>query len=258
MLPEYNRVHPPLSAQRRQPSPDNEDQEGNPQQQQSALSTSPLEEVIKIAKERKVEFMRQRLDNEGFKVYVEIFLKSTVRKRDWRLNHLRKNVRQFVTIADESLALIILENNIEEWIYEAEEKKRAATERSTTTMRNENEGGSGEEEYGSTAGNGDTVGMQRSSNNKKRKKTRSLYTHGGINPDGTKKGWTVEGIRRYNQIMRKTKVYRLDSRYTGMEDELREMWKRQCKKDMPDQHRGTPAQDGDEDIEEPLTEFDIE
>ncbi len=229
-----------------------------------------LDQIIKIAKEKNVDTMRQRLDTaDAFRLYAEIFLKNTVRKRDWRLKHIRQNLRGFVTVADESLALIILENNVIEWIHEATEgAEYIMTPPPLPAVLNVEQLEEGDMEESSLEGaasrssSGDTSNPRRMMTNKrkkKRKKTRTLYTHGGINPDGTKKGWTIEGIKRYNVIMRKTKGYRLDERYTGMEEEVKNRWRDENRKLITSLNERVQEGNGEDEEaeEEPLTEFDM-
>ena len=227
-----------------------------------------LDQIIKIAEEKNVDTMRQRLDTaDAFRLYAEIFLKNTIRKRDWRLKHTRQNLRGFVTVADESLALIILENNVIEWIHEATEGAEYIMTPPPPAVVNVEQQEKGYTEESSLDGAASRSSSDTSNprtrtttnkRNKKRKKTRTLYTHGGINADGTKKGWTIEGIKRYNVIMRKTKGYRLDERYTGMEEEVKNRWRDENRKLITSLNERVQEGNGeDEEAEEPLTEFDM-
>ena len=68
--------------------------------------SEPLKEIITVAQEKKVDTMRQRLNNDAFQLYAELFLKNVIRKRDWRLKkpsakdfkkknkHARRNWKQ--------------------------------------------------------------------------------------------------------------------------------------------------------------------
>ena len=222
-----------------------------------------LKDIIAIAEEKNVDTMRQRLDTDAFQLYAEIFLKNTVQKRDWRLKHIRQNLRGFVTVADESLALIILENNVMEWIHEATEGPEYMPSPPAVIDVPPTQGREMEESSldGASRSSGGTNQSRTTSSankrRKKRKKTRTLYTHGGINPDGTKKGWTIEGIKRYNVIMRKTKDYRLDERYTGMEEEVRKRWRDENRKMITSQTGNAEETNDESEAEEPLTEFDM-
>ena len=231
-------------------------------------SSEPLKEIIAVAQEKKVDTMRQRLNNDAFQLYAELFLKNVVRKRDWRLKHVRQNLSSFVTVADESLTLLILENNVEEWIHEATEGPEYMPETPPAIIHarapqngeideSSLEGASARSSTSNSQSNNSRMTMHsKSKGRKRRKKTRTLYTHGGINPDGTKRGWTAEGIKRYNAIMRKTKEFRQDRRYVGMEEEVRKRWREKCKQTLTSPNRST-EEGNDEVTEEPLTEFDM-
>ena len=215
--------------------------------------------------------MRQRLSTDAFELYGELFLQNVIRKRDWRLKHIRQNLSSFVTVADESLTLLILENNIEEWIHEATEGPEYVTEPPTVVHAREPNGEIDESSLegastrstmsNSQQSNASRITSRRTSSSskssrKRRKKTRTLYTHGGINPDGTKKGWTAEGIKRYNTIMRRTNEFRQDERYAGMEEEVRNRWRDRSKRTLTSPTRRAEGRN-DEVTEEPLTEFDM-
>jgi hypothetical protein len=229
--------------------------------------SEPLKEIITVAQEKKVDTMRQRLNDDAFQLYAELFLKNVIRKRDWRLKHIRQNLSSFVTVADESLTLLILENNMEEWIHEATEGPEYMADPPPAIIhaRAQNGGEIDESSLENASARSSTSNQSNNSRRtmnsnskgrKRRKKTRTLYTHGGINPDGTKRGWTAEGIKRYNAIMRKTKEFRLDRRYIGMEEEVRKRWRDKSKQMLTSPTRSTEEMN-DEEQEEPLTEFDM-
>ena len=216
----------------------------------------PLQDLIQVAEEMKVDMLRQTVDTDTFQMFAEIFLKNIVPKRSWRLKHRRENIRYFVTAADESLALLILENNIYEWM------DSAFTQANSSVLEKEHtaDNGDGHNEQRTGMGSGRGEDEQRAmvggEPQKKKRKKKTLYTHGGMNSDGTKKGWSAQGIRRYNEIMRKVMGFRADNRYTAVEDELQKRWKESGK----DTHYIVQIQeaDEDEDVEEALTEFDFE
>ena len=214
----------------------------------------PLQDIINVAEEMNIDKFRQIVDNDAFHIFAEMFLQNIVRKRDWRFKHQRENLRNFVTIADESLALLILENNISEWIDDVQLKNSVEN-----ANQNPNKGGNREnmpplegleEHQGSTS----TI---EEPTKKGQKRKRTLYTHGGSNDDGTKKGWSIVGIKRYNTIMRNVKSFRGDPRYTSVEDELRKMWKEKGKSGSEMARSYDDSVDAEE-VEEALTEFDFE
>ena len=201
-----------------------------------------LQDLIQVAEEMKVHELRQRIDTDAFQMFAEMFLRSIVRRRDWRLKHRRENLRNFVTVADESLALLTLENNITEWIDCATENR---TEHQTR----------GEGTVDAQQNDQDDLVQKKK---KQKKDPKTIYTHGGINSDGTKKGWSVQGIKRYNEIMRKVVGFRSDIRYTGVEEELRKRWKVSGKKVNDEQTKRRNQEDVEEEVEEALTGFDFE
>ena len=118
--------------------------------------------VLRRAIDKKVEFFRtDSATYEEFKVLAELCLSSVISSASWKANFSRVKLSNLLTVADEALALIVLENNVEEWIAQVE-------------------------------------GKEQEKPSKKRKLTR--YTGKGRKIDGTKKGWSMEGKRRYNLI----------------------------------------------------------
>ena len=115
--------------------------------------------LLQRAKDSKTEFVRTDGTYQEFKTFAELCISCVVRNDSWKLNFSRVNLNKFVTIEDECLAMLILENNAEEWIEQVEN----------------------------------------SEGNKPAKKRRlTKYTGKGRKVDGTKKGWTLEGKRRFN------------------------------------------------------------
>ena len=157
--------------------------------------------VINIASERNMEELREKVDTDGLQFFAEVCLKNVVKKRDWRLNHRKEIFRKFVTVADEALAMLVLENNVEIWFELAQ--------RESSDLKKGSDNGKDDETSRST------------------EETRSVtaYTNGGANTDGTKRGWSRDGIKRYNELYRKIKNIREKGECENMEEELRVRWR---------------------------------
>lgn len=72
------------------------------------------------------------------------------------------------------------------------------------------------------------------------------------------KGWSVVGIKRYNEIMRTVAGFRADQRYTAVEEEVQKRWKKvgkDVKGEMVILVDG--ENENEEEVEEALTEFDL-
>lgn len=189
--------------------------------------------VINIASERNMEDLREKIDGDGLQFFAEVCLKNVVKKRDWRLKHRKEIFRKFVTNADEALAMLVLENNVEIWFDLAN--------RDSLDVK----------------GDGRDNNVKDDNNSKSTEETRSItaYMTGGAKSDGTKRGWSKDGIKRYNELYRKVKSIHEKGEYEKMEEELRVRW------------RNTQIGDADveiveiedaESFEEALNDFDYE
>lgn len=189
-----------------------------------------VEEILNLAKTKKVEELREVVDNDGFQFFAEVCLKSVVKRREWRQNHRRRNLSEFVTKADESLALLVLENNIYGWMDKAEGKVNMMSDVEVE---------------------GDAQAS------KKRVRLRTEYTDGGKSK-GIKKGWSGEGIKRYNKIMTRVGILRNDvDRVKSLEDEVRSRWRAKGITDTKGRDNNDDERSMDEEVEEALTEFDF-
>ena len=145
-------------------------------------------------------------------------------KHKWKNNHQYIELSKLITIADEALALVILENNYLEWIE---------------------------------IGKGHEI-------EKHRRLTK--YTHSRSNSDGTKKGWSLEGRLRFNEIFDETKLEREKNSSKQMEANLITIWHdrnpanaRNRNRDYTEDERR--KQEEAEDLEAkyvPRTDFDFE
>ena len=120
--------------------------------------------LIQRAKDKKVEFIRSEGEYEEMKLCTELCIASSVSHDMWRQNYSRVPISKFITVADEAITLLILENNVKEWVEQVEEKE---------------------------------------TQNPPKKRRLTRYTGKGRKIDGTKKGWSLEGKKRYNEIFDK-------------------------------------------------------
>ena len=141
--------------------------------------------LLRHALDRKVELVRGDGTYEEFKICAELCMSSLIGKEFWRQNYSRVELSKYITIADEAIALLILENNVEEWIKQVETKE---TEKPA----------------------------------KKRRVTR--YTGKGRNLDGRKKGWSLEGKERYNKIFDVIEKERKGEKSISREKDLIKDW----------------------------------
>ena len=158
--------------------------------------------VISTASERNMENLRDKIDTDGLHFFAEVCMKNVVKKRDWRLNHRKEVFRKFVTVADEALGMLVLENNVERWFELANRDSTGLKEGRDNVKGDDDNSGSTEETRSITA-----------------------YTNGGAKGDGTKQGWSRDGIKRYNEMYRKVKSIREKGEYEKMEEELRVRWR---------------------------------
>lgn len=141
--------------------------------------------LLQRAKDKKVEYVRRDGTYQELKLFAEACLSAVMMNQVWKMNFVRVKISQFVTLEDEALALLILENNVEEWIEQAERKE-------------------GEKPA------------------KKRRLTR--YTGKGRKIDGTKKGWSLEGKERFNAIFDVLEKERKSETSKQREDNLMKDW----------------------------------
>ena len=92
--------------------------------------------------------------------------------------------------------------------------------------------------------------------NSKRRKT--LYTHGGRDAKGTRKGWSLEGLKRYNTIHKELKEVRNTGNSELVDQRLKLQWKEEKNKPIPRHHDtdGNANEQQEEDNFEPVFDFD--
>ena len=77
---------------------------------------SPISDLIKCLEDGEIHKIRTKRNDEMFKICAELCFQWMVNKQVWRNNHQHVSLSGIITIADEALALVILENNFVEWI----------------------------------------------------------------------------------------------------------------------------------------------
>lgn len=142
--------------------------------------------MLKYIKERLDKQSIEKYRTEGtyteFKMIVNLCLKSMVSVKHWKRNKGQLEISGMVTVADEALALLVLENNIEEWIEKAK------------------------------------------GNNIDKNNRLTKYTNKGIRHNGTRKGWCLEGLKRFNTIFKEIKLERDKETSRDREAKLLQEW----------------------------------
>ena len=145
----------------------------------------PITGIITRAENSTIEKLRMEGTYEEFKLCASLCLPACLNAKHWKRNKSSIVLSDFISISDEALAYIVLENNIEEW----KDIAKGIDVRS------------------------------RSSTNRKTK-----YTHGGNNSNGTRKGWSVKGLKRFNQIFQEIKIKRDTTESKAKEKKLLDEW----------------------------------
>ena len=73
-------------------------------------------EIVLLITEGNLHKIRTEGSADALRVFAEICFPALVGKQAWKVNHMQVIYRTFVTVADEALAILILENNYMEWI----------------------------------------------------------------------------------------------------------------------------------------------
>ena len=183
---------------------------------------SPIFKLVKSLDEDRIHKIRDTNDTELFKLCAEICFPCLVSKTTWKNNHQHVVLSKLITIADESLALLILENNYLEWIELAKGNK---VDRKAPRL--------------------------------------TKYTHGGTNRDGTKKGWSLEGKIRFNEVFDEIQVQRDKRLSKEMEVNIKELWYNRNPNHVNNSASNSSADGGSNTAMEeaayvPRTDFDLE
>ena len=154
----------------------------------------PLENIFKEIGEQRGERLRTSLTNEEFMLCLELFVIPLVERSKWRPNYTIKTFSNIVSVSDEAFGILVMENNIDDWIAEL-----------TPT-----EEGKEKHKRGSLC-----------------KYTKSLTRNGRLN-DGllNNRGWNIEGRERYNDIFDVVKQQRTELDSMEKERYMLEEWKK--------------------------------
>ena len=153
---------------------------------------SSICEIVKKLRSKQIENMRRDGRNQDFKLLCEIGFEPMISRETWKMNRGEVNVGNLLTVADETFALLTMENNINEWMHIEVHGKDSITRGELTR-----------------------------------------YISQGSNSDGTKKGWTLEGKKRFNELYDAVVLKR------GTQvSEMKEVWaKNEWKKEMSNKRR---------------------
>ena len=150
----------------------------------SAIANLVSEFMKDSAEERKVENLRSTADDETWELFVTLFLQYTVPHNVWKAQSRKAKLSDFITVWDESFAMVAVESNMKLWMHLAAGKSRAeAKGLELYVVKGRKEG---------------------------KKKTRI--------------GWTVEGRKRYNAICDGVQKNRDTDESKRKEDVLLKKW----------------------------------
>lgn len=165
-------------------------------------SKHPMKKIISACKNKQVEFIRRDCTREVIKKCIEMCCAPMVPYEKWRYNHKSLEFSTIVDIADEAFGLLVLENNVNEWMSFAIHGKEDD-----------------------------------------KKGTLSRYTGKATKEDGTKRGWSLEGKRRFNEIYDEIKVERLTAKSREVEVWMKDEWNKE--NDKEDAASGSGGNDDD-------------
>jgi hypothetical protein len=86
-------------------------------QDEDDRANNNLKFVIESIMNRQAHKLRRIGTVEQYKLYCELCYPSIVGKSIWKRNLCRVGIKTLTTVADEALVALILENNIQEWIF---------------------------------------------------------------------------------------------------------------------------------------------
>ncbi len=90
-----------------------------------------LNSLICCVRDGKLETVRTQGTYAEFRLCTELCLSTMVEKNSWKMNRGKIKLSSLMTVSDNVFALLVLENNIYEWMYQVEqtEVKRAIKKR---------------------------------------------------------------------------------------------------------------------------------
>ena len=150
---------------------------------------NPFARLLNLAIDGATETIRTNCTEEEFEISAKMFLQVMLPSAIWRRNYSNVKLSSFVSIADESFAYLCLENNVEEWIEVVEGKEKDNPDR------------------------------------KKGDKTKWTGPKSGKNVKGRKRGWSLEGRKRYNKLFLAVIEARKTKESSDFENNLLQKWK---------------------------------
>ncbi len=137
--------------------------------------------------------------------------------------------------------MVVFENNVHCWIKKVEEQDEEDPQDNGTWR------------YEKIDDNQDNQAEDQETGPQETEETRPHYTDIVVNNKTKKirKGWSIEGIKRYNSIFDKVRKQRADTRYTKIEEEVMESWRTTTTKDGKSKRSD---EDDDEEEEEEVVE----
>lgn len=150
----------------------------------------PLEKILDLIREERGDEIRSILGNEEFMMCANMFMIPLVDKSKWRPNHKMVAMSNLVTVSDEAFGLLVMENNIEDWISEITPRKEGEARHIKGSLCKYTKQVKGHDED--------------NNNNKKQNMNR---------------GWDIRGRERYNRVFDKVK----EQRETNVSKE-KEIW----------------------------------
>lgn len=157
----------------------------------TGVMTGPWERIVRMMTQtnRVPDVRGTGEDREVFEKVALTCLQSVLPKKVWSSNCGKKRLSEFVTVADEALAYLVLENNIVDWLK---------------------------------------ISRRQVEDTKKRKRdTKYTLVGGSIGQKGggSKKGWSEQGKNRYNEYYDLITNARKISGNIEIEEELLSEWK---------------------------------
>ena len=148
-----------------------------------ALEDAPvLGEIVNRLDRMSIHKFRTEASFPEFKMIVDLCYKQMVHSQHWKRNHCDLEISGILQVADEALALLVLENNYKEWIEVANGRSVDKNERLTK------------------------------------------YTNKGLRHNGTKKGWSIDGMKRFNTMFNTLKLERTKEVSKERENSLMQEW----------------------------------
>jgi hypothetical protein len=182
---------------------------------------NPITGIVNRAENLTIEKLRMEGTYNEFKLCASMCLPACLNAKHWKRNKSSLVLSDFISVSDEALAYIVLENNIEEWKDIAK-------------------------------------GIEVRSRASKNRKTK--YTHGGTNNNGTRKGWSIKGLKRFNQIFQEIKVKRDTTESKGKEKRLLDEWSAGQRADRTNAENNNDDSSNEEEKEDLIiaSDFDFE